>query len=81
MSDAEYLIKREQQELEAALQSNDKRVRQVHLDLADAYTRRVNEAQRLEPECSLPLLAGPSRRVRGKQRERHRYSGLKPTLL
>jgi hypothetical protein len=44
-SDAEYLIKREQQELEAALQSYDKRVRQVHLDLADAYTRRVNEAQ------------------------------------
>ena len=60
MSDAEYLIKREQQELQAALQSYDKRVRQVHLDLADAYTRRVNEAQRLEHACSLPLLGGPS---------------------
>ena len=59
MSDAEYLIKREQQELEAALQSYDKRVRQVHLDLADAYTRRVNEAQRLKREYSPPLLAEP----------------------
>jgi len=48
MSEAEYLIKREQQELEAALQASDKRVRQVHLDLADAYTSRVNEAERLE---------------------------------
>ncbi len=46
MSDAEFLIKREQQELEAALQASDKRVRQVHLDLADAYTRRANEAKR-----------------------------------
>ena len=48
MSDAEFLIKREQQELEAALQASDKRVRQVHLDLADAYTRRADEAKRLE---------------------------------
>jgi len=48
MLEAEYLIKREQQELEAALQASDKRVRQVHLDLADAYTSRVNEAERLE---------------------------------
>ena len=72
MSDAEYLIKREQQELQAALQSYDKRVRQVHLDLADAYTRRVNEAQRIEHECSLPLLAEASRRAHGQQRERQR---------
>jgi hypothetical protein len=43
MSDAQYLIKREQQELEAALRSTDERVRQVHLELADCYTRRVSK--------------------------------------
>ena len=55
MSDAEFLIKREQQELEAALQASDKRVRKVHLDLADAYTRRANEAKRLERRTQIDL--------------------------
>jgi hypothetical protein len=41
MSDLDYLIKREQQELEAALQSPDLRTRRLHLQLADLYTRRV----------------------------------------
>jgi hypothetical protein len=48
MSDAEYLIKREQQELEAALRTSDARVRQVHLELAAAYTFRLNQTKRLE---------------------------------
>lgn len=46
MSDAEYLIKREQQELAAALKARDPRVRRVHLELANAYTIRVSEVQR-----------------------------------
>jgi predicted nucleic acid-binding protein len=53
MGDAEYLIKREQQELEAALRASDARVRQVHLELADAYTFRVNQTKRLERRAEL----------------------------
>ena len=48
MSHAEYLIKREQQELEAALQSADPQVRKRHLDRADAYTSLLSEMRRLE---------------------------------
>jgi len=48
MSDAEYLIKREQQELEAALRASDARARQVHLELANAYTFRLNETKRIQ---------------------------------
>lgn len=64
MSNAEYLIKREQQELEAALQSSDKRVRQVHLDFADAYTRRANEAMGVERAVGPALGAGARPRAR-----------------
>jgi hypothetical protein len=53
MGDAEYLIKREQQELEAALRASDARVRQVHLELANAYTFRVNQTKRLEQRAEL----------------------------
>ena len=46
MRDAEYLIRREQQELAAALQAADARVRQIHLDLASAYTSRLSDTER-----------------------------------
>lgn len=48
MSDAEYLIRREQQELEAAIRSSDHRVRKLHIELANAYTFRLSEMKRQE---------------------------------
>jgi hypothetical protein len=57
MFEAEYLIKREQQELDAALRASDLRVRQVHLELADAYTFRLNEAKRLKRLAELKSVA------------------------
>jgi hypothetical protein len=48
MSDADYFILRAQQELSAAMRSSDLRVRQVHLELADAYSFRVRESGRIE---------------------------------
>lgn len=50
MSNAEYLIKREQQELEAALQSADPQVRKRHLDRADTYTFLLSEIRRQEQQ-------------------------------
>ena len=47
MSDAEYLAARAQQELVAAMLSSDRRVREVHLELADAYAFRLRETKRL----------------------------------
>lgn len=52
MFEAQYLIKREQQELEAALRASDARVRQVHLELADAYTFQLKEAKRLDGQST-----------------------------
>ena len=49
MSNAEDLIKREQQELEAALRSTDPQIRKRHLDKADAYTFLLSEMRRQEP--------------------------------
>jgi hypothetical protein len=48
MFDADYLIKREQQELEAARRASDVRARRLHLEMADAYTFRVSELKRQE---------------------------------
>ena len=46
--DPNYLIMREQQELEAALHSSNLRVRRLHLEMADAYTCRISEINRRE---------------------------------
>lgn len=46
MSDAEYLTARAHQELNAAMHSSDQRVREVHLELADAYAFRLREEKR-----------------------------------
>lgn len=52
MSDAEYFAERAQQELRAAIRTSDRRVRQIHLELADAYAFRLREARR---EAPVPL--------------------------
>ena len=52
MFDAKYLIQREQEELEAAMRASDPRVRQAHLELADAYTFRLSEMDRQERSLS-----------------------------
>jgi hypothetical protein len=46
MIDADYFAQRAAQELRAAMCSSDGRVREVHLELADAYAFRLREAQR-----------------------------------
>jgi hypothetical protein len=48
MSDAEYLVQRAHDELIAAMKSSDHRVREIHLELADAYAFRLSEMKRLE---------------------------------
>ncbi len=48
MSDAEYLVQRAHEELIAAMKSSDRRVREVHLKLADAYAFRLREMKRQE---------------------------------
>ena len=46
MRDADYFAERAAQELRAAMRSSDRRVRELHLELADAYAFRLREAQR-----------------------------------
>jgi hypothetical protein len=48
MSDAEYFTERAHQELNAAMRSCDRRVRDRHLELADAYAFRLLEVTRQE---------------------------------
>lgn len=63
MADADYFVERAHQELKAAMQALDLRVRQVHLQLADAYAFRSRELNAQErrsqmqsaSEASLPL--------------------------
>jgi hypothetical protein len=51
MSDAEYLTDRALSELRAAILAYDVRVRLVHLELADAYTARLEEVKRGAPRA------------------------------
>lgn len=55
MSDAEYFTERAHQEINAALHAADRRVRDVHLELADAYAFRLREMarQQLRPGSQL----------------------------
>ena len=46
MSDAEYLTQRAHEELNAALRCSDPRVRNRHLELADAYAFKLREVKR-----------------------------------
>jgi hypothetical protein len=49
MLDAEYFAERAQQELRAAMQASDRRVREIHFELANAYAFRLREAKRVAP--------------------------------
>lgn len=57
MSDAEYLTERAFQELRAATRASDLRVRDIHLELADAYAFRLRELQRQERRSQFMLVA------------------------
>jgi len=46
MSDADYFVERASQELRAAMRAFDARVRNLHLELADAYAFRAREMRR-----------------------------------
>lgn len=46
MSNVEYFAERAHQELLAAIRAPDRRVRERHLELADAYTFRLIEEKR-----------------------------------
>lgn len=52
----DYLIKREQQELEAALKASNTRVRRLHLEMANAYTSRIEQIKRRDHCSSAHLL-------------------------
>ena len=56
MDDTEYLAARAQQELSAALRSSDRRVRNVHVDFADAYVLRLREAQAKRRRAEMRLV-------------------------
>ena len=68
MSDAEYLILRAHQELKAAIRASDQRVRQVHLELADAYSLRLSEKRAQERRPKRVMLK-EDRRAQGHQHE------------
>lgn len=54
MDDVDDLIRREQQEIEAASMAKDRRIRRLHLEMANAYTSRINEIKRQQrPNKSL----------------------------
>jgi hypothetical protein len=53
MVDADYFAERAAQELRAAMRSSDRRVREIHLELADAYAFRLREAQRQASDAVL----------------------------
>ena len=67
MSDAEYLIERAHQELNAAISAQNLRVRQVHLELADAYTSRLYELKRAERKREIVRQAIPRRRRKARR--------------
>jgi hypothetical protein len=56
MLDADYLFRRAHEELDAAMRSSDPRVRNRHLELADAYAFRLSEVRRQEGEPERPFL-------------------------
>jgi len=54
--DAEYFMLRAHQELKAAIDSPDQRVRLIHLELADAYSSRLSETRALERRSKMAIL-------------------------
>jgi hypothetical protein len=51
MSNIEYLSVRAQEEFRAAINSTDRRVREIHLELADAYAFRLREERAVEHQA------------------------------
>jgi hypothetical protein len=56
MSDADYLLERAQEEFKAASRSADSRVRDRHLELADAYAFRLQQLKRQEQLAQIAAL-------------------------
>ena len=57
MLDADYLANRAAQELAAAIKASDNRVRERHLELADAYAFRLRECEAIERRSEMRLVA------------------------
>ena len=57
MSDTAYLSARAQEELRAASNSTDRRTREVHLQLADAYAFRLREELAIARRSDFRLVA------------------------
>jgi len=55
MSDAEYLRLRADQEFKAAVLAPNRRVRDIHLELADAYSFRLRETQAVKKRAQIEL--------------------------
>jgi hypothetical protein len=81
MSDADYLIERAHQELNAAMRTSDPRVRNVHLELADAYTFRLRELKRQEQRSALPCLSFSAPQAAGLSIAEIDHSSRPATLL
>jgi hypothetical protein len=56
MSNTEYLSLRAQEELRAAMKSTDRRAREIHLELADAYSFRLREERAIERRSNFMLV-------------------------
>jgi hypothetical protein len=80
MSDAEYLIRRAQEELQAAMGAADERVREVHLELADAYTFRLQETLRLERRAASEPSLQPDSAARDS-RSAFNWAALRRSIL
>ena len=56
MSDTEYLVARAEQELRAAVAASNERAREIHLQLADAYSFRIREMRALERRSEMQIV-------------------------
>lgn len=56
MAEGDYLARRATEELAAAVRASDNRVRDRHLELADAYSFRLREWKALERRAEMRLV-------------------------
>ena len=59
MSDTEYLGLRAEQERSAAVAASDRRVRDIHLELFDAYSFRLRETEAIQRRSATQLVDPP----------------------
>jgi hypothetical protein len=57
MVEGDYLARRATEELAAAIKASDNRVRERHLELADAYAFRLREWKAIERRSEMRLVA------------------------